>query len=643
MTTLLVANRGEVALRVFRTARRLGLRCAAVYSEADEDAPFVRQADAAFPIGPAPAADSYLRIPAVIDAAKMAGADLIHPGYGFLAEDAEFAEACERAGFTFVGPPPEVLRLMGSKDLARKAAKDSGVPVLDGYDGPDQSDDAFIAAAAKAGFPVIVKPAEGGGGKGMGVARDASQLPGVLAAARRVGKAAFGDDRLILERYLEDARHVEVQIIGDQHGRVVHLGERDCSLQRRHQKIVEESPAPKLDPAVRDLLHESAVSLAARVGYRNAGTCEFIVGSDGTAAFLEMNARLQVEHPVTEMVTIWDGTPLDLVEQQIRVAMGEPLPTGDPVSSGHSMEARIYAEDPANEFLPQVGRIAHLAWGPGVRIDSGVEEGTEVSSFYDPMIAKVIATADDRGTALAQLREALESTRILGVRTNLAFLTGVLRTDEVDSGRMTTTWLDSRPVEKHETTVPDEAFFLAAAAESARILESSTRSKDPWAKLGSWRPGGQGATTIVVHSVEGEERAIEVKGEGPFIAGGHSIEAQTDRHSWTFDGVDTAAARAGNTWFVWWGSQQFEIQIGPPERLDQAAQGHLDAPMPGQVLAVKVASGQHVTKGQDLVVVEAMKMEHTLRAPADGTVQAVRCAPGDQVTRGQVLVDFQAS
>jgi 3-methylcrotonyl-CoA carboxylase alpha subunit len=673
--TVLVANRGEIAVRVFRTARRMGLRCAAVYSEADAGAPFVRMADVAWCIGPAPAAQSYLRAEKILEAAKALRADLIHPGFGFLSEDANFGRAVEEAGFAFVGPPPEVLAAMGGKDEAKRIAVAAGVPVLPGYasqhgDSAEQDDAALERAAKEIGYPLIVKPAAGGGGKGMAVVRSEDDLLPALASARRVAAGAFGDTKLLLERYLPAPRHVEVQVMADSFGNVIHLGERDCSLQRRHQKILEETPSPIVSPALRDKLTGAAVALCRHVGYRNAGTCEFLVDDDGdTFGFIEMNARLQVEHPVTEMVT-----GLDLVELQLKVAMGEPLPLSqaDVTPTGHAVEVRLYAEDADAGFLPQSGRLLHLRWPDGARVDSGVDEGSAVTTHYDPMLAKVIVHAGDWSAALDCLADALAGTEVLGVRTNLPFLRMLVADETVRAGRVTTTWLESAHAGwssgVDDRPVPEPAVALAGAAEAARLLAGARRSApDPWASAGPWRHFEPGPTHVVLRTggdttessaAATGERLVDVRGRGPFRVGDTRLEPadpdhepDRDTHGWRVfpagdgDGVRAAAVSTAEEVHVFWDGQPYEFPLGIGPRLVDAEGGpaQLGAPMPGTVIAVKVAAGDHVSRGQALVVVEAMKMELEVKAPADGTVSAVLCAPGEAVRKGQALVALEGT
>ena len=637
MTTLLVANRGEIVLRVFRTAKRMGMRTVAVYSDADVQAPHVRAADVAVRIGPAPASESYLRRDRVLDAARETGADLIHPGYGFLAEDDRFASDCQQAGLTFVGPPAEVLRVVGDKATARGVAEAAGVPVLAGYAGDAQSDEVLRREAERIGFPVLVKPAAGGGGKGMLVVRETDELAPALASARRVAAAAFDDDRLILERYIEGPRHVEVQILADAHGNVIHLGERDCSVQRRHQKVIEEAPAPALDDATRARLHEAGLAFAKHASYVGAGTCEFLVSVSGDIGFIEMNARLQVEHPVTEVVF-----DVDLVELQLRVALGERLPIeqSDVIPRGHAIEARIYAEDASAGFVPPAGRIEHIGWPPNARVDTGIEEGTDVPTHYDPLLAKVVVGAGDRAASLNALDEALASTQVLGVATNVAFLRTVVADADLRRGGVSTDWLERsygdwrRPMARADGL----AFAVAAAAEAHRL--SLVRSTDPWVRLRGWRAGARDATTSVPLHADGRETVVTVHGTGPYRVGELVLSRSGDCHGWLAGDRLLAAARAAHRWLVW-DDDQYEVDIGTiPRRADVAA-ARLDSPLPGQVIAVRVAAGEHVARGTELIVVEAMKMEHSISAPADGTVRSVLCAAGDQVDRGQALVDFE--
>ena len=635
--SVLVANRGEIARRVFRTARRMGLRTIAVYSDADAHEPFVREADQALRIGPAPASESYLAVDRIIAAARESEAELIHPGYGFLAEDPRFADAVQEAGRVFVGPPPAVLRLLGSKAESKRSARRAKVPVLDGYDDPDQSDAAIRAAARRVGFPILVKPSAGGGGKGMVSVRAESELADALASARRVARSAFGDDRLILEREVERPRHVEVQFIVDAAGDVNVLAERDCSSQRRHQKIVEEAPAPHLDERARRGLYAATERLVREVGYRNAGTAEFVLDRSGAFFFLEVNARLQVEHPVTEAVL-----GIDLVELQLRVAQGETLAL-ETTPRGHAFEARIYAEDPAAEFVPSTGNVLHVRWPADARVDAGVEEGSRVTRYYDPMLAKVIAHGGDRAAALANLEHALADTAVLGVRTNIAFLRRLLACDTMRQGRMSTDFID-RELATLVAPVPiaDEAAVVAAAAAYDRSRGSRPRL-DPWTAAGAWRPLGTNGSPITVRTPAEATRTVRVSGAGPFLAEGRVVASGGEPHEWTIAGEAAACALDGIRAWTWFRGEVSELEIGPRERAaDAVAASDLAAPLPGLVVAVNTRSGQRVERGDTLVIVEAMKMELPVRAPSRGVIHAVRCAVGDQVERGQRLVDFES-
>ena len=638
MTTLLVANRGEIARRIFRTARRMGMRTVAVYSDADAALPFVREADAAIRIGPAPAADSYLAIGRIIAAAREAKAELIHPGYGFLAERPEFASAVDAAGMRFVGPPPSVLQSLGDKAEAKAIAERVKVPVLPGYRGDDQSDHAFIRAARSVGYPVMIKPVAGGGGIGMQTVKEEPQLRDALARARRIATSAFGDERLLLERLAERPRHIEVQVLADDHGAVVSVGDRDCSTQRRHQKIVEEAPAGSPDDKGRERMAAHAIAIAREAGYRNAGTVEFVVDDRGKFFFLEVNARLQVEHPVTEMVY-----GVDLVEQQLRIALGAPIDLQlNQNGRQHAVEARVYAEDPAAGFLPSTGRLVHVRWPEraGIRVDAGYEEGDVVTRHYDPLLAKVIAFGGDRRIALGTLANALDETEVLGVRTNIRFVRALIgRLNDQDVRP------DTELVERELMTLvpesgpaPDEAYAVAAAA----VASGARRPQDPWTATGAWRIGEGSATTIALR--EGErERAIRLSGNGPYTYAGHRVVPVDEAHRWVIDG--TAAAAAASDGVVWTSvrGDVWELATTPREReVEQTAGAEVAAPMPGLVIAAQAVTDRHVRRGDLLFVVEAMKMELRVEAPADGKVTRVLANVGQQVERGQRLAEFEA-
>jgi acetyl-CoA/propionyl-CoA carboxylase, biotin carboxylase, biotin carboxyl carrier protein len=633
MMTVLVANRGEIARRVFRTAKRMGLRTVAVYSDADLSAPFVHEADAAIRIGPASARDSYLSIPSVVAAARESDAGLIHPGYGFLSEQAAFAEAVAAAGLTFVGPSPAVLRTLGDKAEAKAAAERAGVPVVPGYRGTDQKDDAFAEAAASVGYPVMLKPAAGGGGIGMQLVTKADDLRDALARARRTARAAFGDERLILERAIERPRHVEIQLLADAHGTVLVLGERDCSAQRRHQKVVEETPSPAVDVSLRTRMSDAAIALAKAVGYVNAGTCEFIVDQNGDFFFLEVNARLQVEHPVTELV--WG---VDLVEQQLRIAMGERLSL-EAAPRGHAIEARLYAEDPASGFLPSTGRIVVLEWADGARIDSGIEEGSSVTADYDPLLAKVIVHAGDRAAALDALGAALRDSTVLGVRTNDRFLRNLLADPAMQKGQVDTGLIERTPaLATGPGETPPEARAVAAAAFAASTA-LTVDARDPWRALSGWRAGGPATLTVLLG-----DRPVRVRGAGPYTVDEHTIAPGEKAGHWLIDGETAIAARDGTDVWVKWRGETYVLDTAGRERsVDALAGTEITAPMPGVVLSVHARSGQRVKRGDLVCVVEAMKMELRVEAPGDGTVTKMLCAQGDQVRRGQRLAEFEAA
>jgi acetyl-CoA/propionyl-CoA carboxylase biotin carboxyl carrier protein len=617
---VLVANRGEIAVRVMRTLRRLGVTSIAVYSDADAAAPHVLAADHAVRLGPAPAAESYLDADLVIEAARRSGADAIHPGYGFLSERTALPRACAQAGIVFVGPGAEAMALLGDKVSAKATAQAAGVPIVPGLHDVGLTDDAIVAFASGQELPLLLKAAAGGGGKGMRVVRSLDELPEALGAARREARAAFGDDALLVERYLEHARHIEVQVIADAHGTVLHLGERECSLQRRHQKVVEEAPSPVVDAALRARMGEAAVALARSAGYVNAGTVELICERDDPSRFhfLEMNARLQVEHPVTEAVT-----GLDLVELQLRVAAGEPLgfKQEDVVLRGHAVEARVYAEDPAAGFLPSTGRVVAYREAPGVRTDSGIATGSEVSAHYDPMLAKVIASGPDRATALARLDRALADTLVVGPTTNIAYLRALIGRPEVRSGA-----LDTALIERLGDAIapPPPAGDLPSLAVLALLGEPET--DDPWDTRDGWRLSGATATARMrLHGPDGLVDATASPGDAIEVARRVEVIRDGDAVWLVDDGVATRWAPADEV-------------AG-----EHVGGGSLEAPMPGVVLDVRTHAGAVVTEGDVLVVLESMKMELTVVAPADGTVGDVHVSVGEHVARGQALVEVVAA
>ncbi len=647
-TKVLVANRGEIARRVMRTCRRLGIRTVAVYSDADADAPHVRDADEAVRLGPAPATESYLDIDLVIAAARATGAEAIHPGYGFLSENAAFAEACAEAGIVFIGPGVEAIRVMGDKGESKRLLEPAGVPMVPGIHTPGLTDDDLVAAAGDVGFPVLVKAVAGGGGKGMRTVARADELPDALAAARREAAAAFGDDTLIMERYVTRSRHVEVQVFGDTHGNVIHLLERECSVQRRHQKVVEETPSPAVDDDLRGRMGDAAVRAAKAVDYVGAGTVEFLLADTGEFFFLEMNTRLQVEHPVTEAIT-----GLDLVELQLRVAAGEPLglDQADVTSTGHAIEVRLYAEDPASGFLPQLGTVTwfDVPEGADVRVDSGVEAGSEVSRFYDPMLAKVIVHGPDRPSSLQRMAEVLAGTAVLGVTTNVDHLRAVVEHDAFVAGDVSTSFLDDHLPEWHRPAVPAPTIVAAVAAALPARADD-----DPWVSLGPWRIAGVAGHVLrfgdgddvitAVANRRGDRWSIEVGGtrldadvqagpDGTLLVdiGGRATRART-----SVDGRDVWVHVHGDT---------RRLSRIPATRHADASElaggASFTAPMPGAVVKVDVAEGDHVLEGATLVVVEAMKMEHPITAPSAGTVTAVLVKAGDPVAAGQALVGFE--
>ncbi|MGR4878946.1 acetyl/propionyl/methylcrotonyl-CoA carboxylase subunit alpha [Streptomyces sp. LARHCF249] len=665
-STVLVANRGEIAVRVIRTLRELGIRSVAVFSDADADARHVREADTAVRIGPAAAAESYLSVERLLDAARRTGAEAVHPGYGFLAENAAFAQACADAGLAFIGPPASAISLMGDKIRAKETVKAAGVPVVPGSSGSGLSDAELVAAAEEIGMPVLLKPSAGGGGKGMRLVRDAAVLAEEIAAARREARSSFGDDTLLVERWIDRPRHIEIQVLADSHGNVVHLGERECSLQRRHQKVIEEAPSVLLDEKTRAAMGAAAVEAARSCGYVGAGTVEFIVpgGDPSSYFFMEMNTRLQVEHPVTELVT-----GVDLVEQQLRVASGAALPFGqDGVRlTGHAIEARVCAEDPARGFLPSGGTVLALSEpsGGAVRTDSGLTAGVPVGSTYDPMLSKVIAYGPDRASALRVLRGALADTVILGVQTNAGFLRRLLAHPDVVSGDLDTGLVERDLPSLLPDGVPPEVYVTAALlAQCLRALPEPDGAAwaDPFDVPSGWRLGGTPAWTVHHVRLPGQEPAtvrtrplgtdsellvweLEAQGLGQSAgapARGRIVARTTHTVTVELDGVTHRFAYAPSAEGTWLGrdGDSWHVQHHDPVSAHGAAGAGADtlaAPMPGTVTVVKVAVGDKVAAGQSLLVVEAMKMEHVISAPHAGTVTELDVTPGATVAMDQVL------
>lgn len=656
--SILIANRGEIACRVIRTARRLGLRCIAVYSEADADAVHVEMADSAFCIGAAPASESYLKGDVILAAAKEAGAEAIHPGYGFLSENADFAEACSAAGIVFVGPPAAAIRAMGSKSEAKAIMEGAGVPLVPGYHGDAQDAAILQKEADKLGFPLMVKASAGGGGKGMRIVEDAGDFSAGLEAAQREAMAAFGDDHVLLERFLPSPRHVEIQVFRDDHGKAVHLFERDCSSQRRHQKVIEEAPAPDLPAPVRKAMGEAAVAAAAAIDYRGAGTVEFLF--DGKAFyFMEMNTRLQVEHPVTEMIT-----GVDLVEWQLRVASGEPLPLAQEelTVSGHAIEARIYAEDPGNGFLPSTGRLLYLGFPPeedGLRVDSGVRQGDAVTVYYDPMIAKVVAWGEDRETALRRLDRALVQTEIAGVTSNVAFLRAILGHTVFRRGAPDTGFIDQHreSLVPEQGGVPDKVLAALALAEmrwrsrQARLAAAGSGDPySPWRLTNGWRLNSETHSDLTF--LDGEDAFLislhfGLEGLSLALPSGEQavrIEEIAEDHYAIRLGQESFRARVlgdgEQRWVLIDGAAYVlalqDLLHGAPA--EATGSGRITAPMPGKVMAVLVGAGEEVAQGAPLLRLEAMKMEHTLTAPHDGRIESLNCAAGELVDEGSELV-----
>ncbi|GHE38471.1 acetyl-CoA carboxylase biotin carboxylase subunit [Vulcaniibacterium thermophilum] len=656
---ILIANRGEIACRVIRTCRRLGIRTVAVYSDADADAQHVRQADEAWHIGGARPQESYLRGGAIIEAARASGAQAIHPGYGFLSENADFAEAVEAAGLVFIGPKAASMRKMGSKAGAKQLMQAAGVPVVPGYTGEDQSPERLQREADAIGYPLMIKAAHGGGGKGMRIVRSSAEFMANLESCQREAAGAFGRDRVLLERYVERPRHIEIQVFGDSHGHVIHLNERECSAQRRYQKVLEESPSPFLTPELRAAMGEAAVTAARAIDYVNAGTVEFIVGQDGAFYFMEINTRLQVEHPVTELVT-----GLDLVEWQLRVAAGEALPltqTQIP-QRGHAIEVRLYAEDPEAGFLPGSGRLERLrlpAPSAHVRIDSGVVEGDTVTIFYDPMIAKLIVHDADRPRALARLREALAECDIVGPKSNVEFLERLARHPAVVDATIDTGYLDRHLDEfAASAAAPDDERLVAAAVAYWLHEEASTRAcarasadpTSPWAIADGWRLGHGGRRSLALlhrgerielhaHGSGGEYR-VEHAGR---IVEVHGARLRDGTLSLRLDGHARSlrATLDGTRLTVHDGSARLRLEVVPmyqPRTQGGASQDNrVLAPMPGRVVLVRAAENEQVAAGQEVLVIEAMKMELSLKAPRAGRIAEIRARPGDFVEADAVL------
>jgi len=656
---ILIANRGEIACRVIKTARRLGMKTVAVYSDADRGARHVAMADEAVHIGGSPARESYLVADKILDAAKRTGAQAIHPGYGFLSENAGFAEACEKAGVVFIGPPPSAIRAMGSKSEAKKIMEKARVPLVPGYHGDDQSPELLAKEAQRIGFPVLIKASAGGGGKGMRVVEEAAKFADQLAGAKREAKASFADDHVLVEKYLTRPRHIEIQVFADSHGNCLYLFERDCSIQRRHQKVIEEAPAPNMDPARRKEMGEAAVAAAKAIGYVGAGTVEFIANQDGSFYFMEMNTRLQVEHPVTEMIT-----GQDLVEWQLVVAAGGKMPLSQDQLSidGHAVEVRLYAEDPNRNFLPSTGTLVHLrlpAEGPHVRVDTGVREGDTVTPFYDPMIAKVIVHDRDRTSAMRRMAALMGETEVVGVTTNAGLLKALCSHPAFVGGEV-----DTGFIERHRDELfakmgqaDDRAFAIATLA---RVAEWAPLSNDPWDQKNGFRLLELGHDEVRWKDGEREVAVIvRRRRDGVLELGlpGGPVEANVRRSE-----EGRLAIRLGNETFtaavvrrqVADGTDYTLFADGSSQRLRlldpldvtqyeavAAGEGAVRSPLPGKIIDLKIKVGDTVSRGQPLLVLEAMKMEHTLNAPADGTVKSVRYQVGEQVPEGAELVEFE--
>ena len=645
-----------------RTARRLGITVFAVYTDADAGAPHVKMADEAVNIGPAPATESYLRFDRVIAAARSSGAEAIHPGYGFLSDNAQFADALENAGIAFIGPTSDTIRAMGSKAAAKNLMANAGVPVLPGYQGDDQSPDTFTAEARRIGYPVLLKASAGGGGKGMRLVEREEDLRAALESARREALSAFGDDGFIVEKYLAEPRHIEVQIFGDGKGQVVHVFERDCSVQRRHQKIIEEAPAPRLPANVRNSLLAAGVQAGVAIDYRGAGTVEFLYDGGDNVYFMEMNTRLQVEHPVSEEIS-----GLDFVEWQLRIAAGEglPLPQARIRESGHAFESRLYAEDPDRDFAPATGTIEHLDLPSHARVDSGIERGQLISPHYDPMIAKLITHGPDRETALDRMAAALAETRVAGLETNARFLHALATDTDFAAGMVST-----RYIEDHRDTLFKRA-DLANSPRIAAALKDATGSgtaDDPWESLSGWRSNRGRVSTFGVRGKDGtdvveiEQRGTDYEARTEVSAsaaerrrlGAGSPSVSCSGQLFSIDGprvrfklddqdVDAIVANHKGHYRVWIGPEHADVEfidLVSTAGEHKSAEGSLEAPMPGVIVAVAVEKGDTVRAGDTLLVLEAMKMEHQVHAPGAGIIQRIRYRAGDQVSEGDLLVEL---
>lgn len=647
--TLLIANRGEIACRVIATAKRLGIRTIAVFSDADRQAQHVLAADEAVYIGAAPSSESYLVVERIIAAAKQTGADAIHPGYGFLSENEVFAEACAEHNIIFVGPPTSAIAAMGSKSAAKAIMSEAEVPLVPGYHGDEQSSAKLAAEAEKIGYPVLLKAAYGGGGKGMRAVHDAAEFNEALAAAKREAKASFNNDKMLVEKFIQQPRHVEIQVFADQHGNGVYLAERDCSVQRRHQKVIEEAPAPGLTEATRKAMGEAAIRAAQAIDYVGAGTVEFLLDKDQRFYFMEMNTRLQVEHPVTEMIT-----GQDLVEWQLRVASGEPLPLNQAqiTTTGHAFEARIYAEDPDHNFLPCTGVLKHLrppVTGADVRVDTGVIEGDEVSAYYDPMIAKLIVWADDRTTALRKLEQCLNEYRIAGLVTNIDFLKRIARHHDFQAAKLSTQF-----IEEHEASLfadHAQAEFYAGLAGLAVIAQQQAQTTaNPWSQASAFRLNAAAsfAVPLTINGELAEQRFVAQgntwqQGEQRWQIRSYDSSEGLLRYAYndSYQQVHVYVDADGVTLFHPEHTQTFGLHQVADSLIETAPAGSLTAPMNGTVVELLVSKGDSVSEGQAVVIMEAMKMEYTIRAPQAGTVTATYYAKGDLVSDGAELVQIE--